>query len=536
MSNLHFTKRQLFILCFCILNIFVLSCKNVDIDPKQQNNESRIANTKQWFEKKVLNVAAARKNGGFALDDVEIDWNNVKINEAKSGKDYFMIPLKHQQFIDVSSGHEVKTPPMKLIIREDEKGEKVAYILQVIPDDDSDEAKKKPFSGTVRMTTWKGTLVKGWKIKNGKVINRFTSKNTLNIIKNGRTAYGEIPDCVEDTYTDYVFECFFSAVVTCPIPRPPFQEIKVYGSYFYSYDKNGCTSPPSMYFGGCSSPEWDLVEENDYSLSYIVTTCDGINIDEWAGYGSFEEYACEMYGTYCDEPSYEPSCGYGFIKDAYGNCVYCPNGGRCGDNTGTTNETSISQLYIPGQDHEAINIQKYINCFGVIDNSSTYKLTIYVDEPVAGSGKTVSEIFNVGHTYIGLEKITSGNVVRQVVGFYPNNITTNYVQSHLADNGGDHFTVSASYTLSPSQFSQAINGAIYQGSQLYNISEYNCTNAATYICSAAGITIPQNETSFPFALGDGQAPGQLGYDLRLQTGNHINKNGGNAPLSSGPCN
>ncbi|MEA5406089.1 hypothetical protein VB776_24330 [Arcicella sp. DC2W] len=342
MSNLHFTKRQLFILCFCILNIFVLSCKNVDIDPKQQNNESRIANTKQWFEKKVLNVAAARKNGGFALDDVEIDWNNVKINEAKSGKDYFMIPLKHQQFIDVSSGHEVKTPPMKLIIREDEKGEKVAYILQVIPDDDSDEAKKKPFSGTIRMTTWKGTLVKGWKIKNGKVINRFTSKNTLNIIKNGRIAYGEIPDCVEDTYTDYVFECFFSAVVTCPIPRPPFQEIKVYGSYFYSYDKNGCTSPPSMYFGGCSSPEWDLVEENDYSLSYIVTTCDGINIDEWAGYGSFEEYACEMYGTYCNEPSYEPSCGYGFIKDAYGNCVYCPNGGRCGDNTGTTDENELT--------------------------------------------------------------------------------------------------------------------------------------------------------------------------------------------------
>lgn len=333
MSNLHFTKRHLFILFVFILNIFVLSCKNVDIDPKQQNNESRIASTKQWFEKKVLNVPAARKNGGFALDDVEIDWENVKINEAKSGKDYFMIPLKHHLFIDVSSGHEVKTPPMKLIIREDEKGEKVAYVLQVIPDDDLEEAKKKPFSGTVRMTTWKGALVKGWKIKNGKVTKRFTSKNTLNIIKNGRTAYGEIPDCIEETYTDYVFECFFSAVVTCPISRPPFQEIKVYGSYFYNYDKNGCTSPPSMYFSGCSSPEWDLVEENDYSLSYIITTCDGINSDEWAGYESFEEYSCEMYGTYCNLPPYEPSCGYGFIKDAYGNCIYCPNGGRCGDNT-----------------------------------------------------------------------------------------------------------------------------------------------------------------------------------------------------------
>ena len=91
---------------------------------------------------------------------------------------------------------------------------------------------------------------------------------------------------------------------------------------------------------------------------------------------------------------------------------------------------------------------------------------------MAGTEKTVKGS-NVGHTFVGLEKTTSGVTPRQVVGFYPNSIGTDWVSSHVADNGGDSFTVSESWNLTPQAFTDAINGLVSSFGMMYDINQYN---------------------------------------------------------------
>lgn len=197
---------------------------------------------------------------------------------------------------------------------------------------------------------------------------------------------------------------------------------------------------------------------------------------------------------------------------------------------------SAEQLTIPGFDHPAIDINKFIKCFGVIDNNSKYKVTIYVEEPFAGTGKTAYGK-NVGHAFIGLEKNTNGMITRQVVGFYPNAMSTSWGPSHMANNGGDPYTISTTYEPYADGFQSVLNAVIYQQSQMYHIAQYNCTTALAYICDAAGLTFPKNESFFPFFTAKGLSPGRLGVDLRNnQSSGIVNKNGGSAPYSKGPCN
>jgi hypothetical protein len=198
---------------------------------------------------------------------------------------------------------------------------------------------------------------------------------------------------------------------------------------------------------------------------------------------------------------------------------------------------AANQMTMPGMSHPAINLRKHLDCFGINTGLSTYKITVYVAEPMSGTGKTVKGA-NVGHTFIGLEKTTNGVVIRQVVGFYPNTMDTGWVSSHVADNGGDSYTVSASFEVTSSGFTSAINGLISSMGMMYNISQYNCTTAVASTADAVGLTFPKRESDFPFGMGKGMSPGQLGKDLRdhQSSSGDLDLDGGTAPASHGPCN
>ncbi|MGV3604470.1 MAG: hypothetical protein ACO1N1_24825 [Dyadobacter fermentans] len=198
---------------------------------------------------------------------------------------------------------------------------------------------------------------------------------------------------------------------------------------------------------------------------------------------------------------------------------------------------SPSQITMPGLSHPAINLRKHLDCFGTNTAASTYKMTVYVAEPMSGTGKTVKGS-NVGHTFIGLEKTTNGVTTRQVLGFYPNSIGADWVSSHVADNGGDSYTVSASWDLDAGAFTDAINGMISGYGMMYDINQYNCTTAAASVADAVGLTFPKTESDFPFGIGKGMSPGQLGKDIRnhQSSSGDVDLDGGTAPTSKGPCN
>lgn len=199
--------------------------------------------------------------------------------------------------------------------------------------------------------------------------------------------------------------------------------------------------------------------------------------------------------------------------------------------------TAPSQITMPGISNPAINLRKHLDCFGTNTAASTYKLTFYVAEPMSGTGKTVKGS-DVGHTFVGLEKTTNGVTTRQVVGFYPNSIGTNWVSSHVADNGGSSYTVSASWDVSAGAFTDAINGLISSFGMMYDINQYNCTTAAASVADAVGLTFPKTESDFPFGIGKGMSPGQLGKDFRnhQSSSGDVDLDGGTAPTSKGPCN
>jgi hypothetical protein len=191
---------------------------------------------------------------------------------------------------------------------------------------------------------------------------------------------------------------------------------------------------------------------------------------------------------------------------------------------------------IPGQDKQPIDLAKYLDCFGASLAGDSYQITVYVDEPIAGSGETKNGL-NVGHTFVGFKKTSAnGGSIEQVFGFYPGEYSTGWVKSKFASNGGSPYTVSVSFPVTGQQFLEASNAARYTISQMYNVQDQNCTDVVFYIFDAMGIGLPKNKSPFLFGVGGGHSPGQLGLDFRNQASAYsVNTTAGNAPASKGPC-
>jgi len=191
---------------------------------------------------------------------------------------------------------------------------------------------------------------------------------------------------------------------------------------------------------------------------------------------------------------------------------------------------------IPGQEKEPIDLTKYLDCFGTNTNDASYQLTVYVDEPISGSGATKFG-FDVGHAFVGLKKTwADGTTTEQVFGFYPAEYSTGWVGSKFSDNGSSPYSVSVTFPVTAQQFTDASNAARYMTSEMYNVVSQNCTDVVFYIFDATGIALPKNQSSFPFGGGSGHSPGQLGLDFRNQAAIYpVNTAAGNAPGSKGPC-
>lgn len=191
---------------------------------------------------------------------------------------------------------------------------------------------------------------------------------------------------------------------------------------------------------------------------------------------------------------------------------------------------------IPGQEKEPIDLTKYLDCFGTNTTDASYQLTVYVDEPIAGSGATKFG-FDVGHAFVGLKKTwADGTTTEQVFGFYPAEYSTGWVGSKFSDNGSSPYSVSVTFPVTAQQFTDASNAARYMTSEMYNVVSQNCTDVVFYVFDATGIALPKNQSNFPFGGGSGHSPGQLGLDFRNQTSLYpVNTVAGNAPGSKGPC-
>ncbi|MGZ3953733.1 MAG: hypothetical protein ACXVLT_03945, partial [Flavisolibacter sp.] len=167
-----------------------------------------------------------------------------------------------------------------------------------------------------------------------------------------------------------------------------------------------------------------------------------------------------------------------------------------------------------GVDAPAIDIQRYMGCFGSIpDEGSTSTIEILTEIPVDGDP---SKFFNwqsgsPGHTFLKLKKQNGSQSVQQIFGWYPSvgwSIipTPAPVQGKFVDNAYHEFNASYTVNLTPVQLRNAINEVLYLSRFIkYDIDEYNCTDFALDVFNY--VMSPQNQLTIQkYDIPGGESP------------------------------
>lgn len=222
----------------------------------------------------------------------------------------------------------------------------------------------------------------------------------------------------------------------------------------------------------------------------------------------------------------------------------------------TFTEAELADATIVPDDKPGISdIDKFIDCF-TNGQAGTYKLTIYVDQPVAGRNDqfrlipptgtminpgviiiTSTGHFTPGHTFVGFEKYNADNTVtRQVLGFYPGGFSV-ASSGAIKDDSNHDFDVSYTVNVNEGQFNNALQQikndfsnakyVLFPYADLAN-REYNCSDAGISWLNASGA----NLSNYPRGAFI-NTPGDFGQALRNFP--NSNKMGGKAPSGNGPC-
>jgi hypothetical protein len=182
------------------------------------------------------------------------------------------------------------------------------------------------------------------------------------------------------------------------------------------------------------------------------------------------------------------------------------------------------------------DIIEYLECF---NRSSPAQLTIYVDEPVPGSGQSHDKS-DVGHVFISITQQVNSQMITRTFGFYPSGWVTPLNPSSggdIVNDSGHEYNVQLTLTLNPTQLTDLLNNAISNNNSDYNLNTFNCTNFAVNACSSGGLNLPRTIGVWPG--GRGLNPGNLGKDIMNMTlpTNYVSRSngGGVAPSNTGNC-
>ncbi|WP_291153294.1 hypothetical protein [Flavobacterium sp. UBA7680] len=149
--------------------------------------------------------------------------------------------------------------------------------------------------------------------------------------------------------------------------------------------------------------------------------------------------------------------------------------GYSGTPTGGGGSGGESGLVMPPPPDVAISdIKKFLSCFSI---SVPVKLTVYAERMGGGNG--------VGHAFIGISQGSNS----AVYGYYPKTALGSLSgKGIMGENGGHHYNVSASMTITGAQLSQIIAlSEVYQ-SKWYDLSFNNCSDFATDVLNIAGVS------------------------------------------------
>jgi hypothetical protein len=146
------------------------------------------------------------------------------------------------------------------------------------------------------------------------------------------------------------------------------------------------------------------------------------------------------------------------------------------------------------------NLAEKLNCFNTdIAQNLLYnhKVTLCVDQPLAGTNAPATSKSLAGHTWLVLEQDQgNGQVIKLCVGFYPNKAVlpcSDPTGGAFNNDENRPFDVSVAFNVSGYAFSLLIENMKSGGTPDYQLGTTNCTTWAVGQLDAIGNTIPTTE-------------------------------------------
>lgn len=198
------------------------------------------------------------------------------------------------------------------------------------------------------------------------------------------------------------------------------------------------------------------------------------------------------------------------------------------------------------------NLSEKLNCFDIVNNNNnaTFQtIALYVDQPIHNSDKVIDDrsgpftklSVGGGHTWLSITQKIGNETTILNVGLYPASSlaasTSAPIPGAFGDDSGHQSDVFVRWeSISTATFNALIqNLKSYTYTPYYDLNNYNCTTWAVKQLENIGLTVPQNEVTFP-NFSKGLCPGQLGQDLKANqpANTYLNTEISNAPPTT--CN
>jgi len=211
-------------------------------------------------------------------------------------------------------------------------------------------------------------------------------------------------------------------------------------------------------------------------VTYVIPSSGGISLSSWFLFQS-------LFGSGFSGSFYSFFDANNSSLDGGGGYPY--GGGSGGGGGGPTNEPPIL-VDLESQDaHDAIDLQKFINCFNAVpDDGADCSIEIFADIPVDANPNTFFD-FNTGspgHVFINVRKSNGPQVASQNIGFYPKSgykaSTYAPTAGKLVNNEHHEFNASLKMNLSPTQLNSILNKMQQLSNLNYDVDEYNCADWA----------------------------------------------------------
>ncbi|MEO7049050.1 MAG: hypothetical protein ABI091_27345 [Ferruginibacter sp.] len=141
------------------------------------------------------------------------------------------------------------------------------------------------------------------------------------------------------------------------------------------------------------------------------------------------------------------------------------------------------------------------------------QLPVYYQYPSTTS--IMVSVYNLHGRFVHVQVNPDGSSIVRNIGFYPKNLAkpgTGIDESIFGDDSNTPYDVSLTFAVTGQKLNTVINNVIGDQDRMYDLDNFNCTNAPVDALKSINIKLPLSEADKIYFTG--ADPADLGEDLR----------------------